>query len=102
MLSKDRFIEIMRTLERRFKFWNDLENLLKAELEEARLFDFRLDEIVVELLEQALGDDGCIRFCAYERDFLKAYKKGDIKSKDGTDVELSCWGDLYDFLRGEG
>ena len=59
-----------------------------------------LSEGLLNVLQVELGDKGeWIGYFCYELDFGKKYKPGCATNADGTNIDLSTAGKLYDFLK---
>jgi len=110
MLSKDKFVSIMKKMEAQ----ESIDSKISKAVSEA--FDCwavsynhgRLTSTILELLSEIfdipnrdlLGEND-IEYFMYELDYGKKWKPGMITEKDGTDIDFSDAGKLYDYLTKE-
>lgn len=101
MISKETFVGIMyrlENLERNIDGVDDALHILSPDFG-----GFHIPEaidITLDLLREIFDDDKheLLEYFVYELDFLNKYKPGCVVDEDGNPVDLSTWGNVYDFL----
>ena len=104
MITKERFIEIIKRLENYNKLQENINGLFD-ECIETKESDFcnagsiciGHESVVVELLENMFNTD-MISYWIYELDYGRQYKDGYVQDGEGNIVDLSTLEKLYDYL----
>lgn len=99
MISKEVFVATMKRLEMLDHKMDDVDNALqKLSSDGCGLFIPESTNIAIDLLCEVFSDkEECLKYLAYERNWLKSYKLGDVKIGD-VPIDLSTWDKVYDFL----
>ena len=91
MLSREVFVNAMERLETLGRNIGKVDKALR-ELSNETI------EIALDVISATLGDKkGWVEYFAYDRDWLKNYKLGDVQFQ-GEPVDTSTWGKVYDFM----
>ena len=100
MISKELFIRTMERLE----LLNDKMNAVDDALSDLSQ-DFcgfyipEIVDIIVDLLTAIFKDKNeWLSYCVYEHDFLHTIKPHSAKDKNDQPIDLTSWGNVYDFL----
>ena len=104
MITKERFIEIIKRLENYNKLQENINGLFD-ECIETKESDFcnagsiciGHESVVVELLENMFDTD-MISYWIYELDYGRKYKDGYVQDGTGNIIDLSTLEKLYDYL----
>ena len=104
MITKERFIQIIKRLENYNKLQEQI-NSLFDECIDNKENDFcnaggiciGHESVVVELLENMFNTD-MISYWIYELDYGKKYKKGCVLDENMNEIDLSTAEKLYDYL----
>ena len=104
MITKERFVQILRRLENYNKLQEQI-NSLFAECIDNKENDFcnagsiciGHESVVVELLENMFNTD-MISYWIYELDYGKEYKDGYVQDGEGNNIDISTVEKLYDYL----
>lgn len=104
MITKERFVQILRRLENYNKLQEQI-NSLFDECIDNKENDFcnagsiciGHESVVVELLENMFDTD-MISYWIYELDYGRKYKDGYVLDGEGNIVDLSTLEKLYDYL----
>ena len=104
MISKERFVQIIKRLENYNKLQENINGLFD-ECIETKESDFcnagsiciGHESVVVELLENMFDTD-MISYWIYELDYGRNYKDGYVQDGEGNIVDLSTLEKLYDYL----
>lgn len=101
MISKNTFVNIMKRLE---ALDNKMDKVDAAFKELSPDFcGFYLPEcldIVIAALSEVFNDkeSDWLGYLVYELNFLNNFKMGMVTDKDNSPIDLSTWGEVYDFL----
>ena len=104
MISKERFVQIIKRLENYNKLQENINGLFD-ECIETKENDFcnagsiciGHESVVVELLENMFDTD-MISYWIYELDYGRNYKDGYVQDGEGNIIDLSTLEKLYDYL----
>jgi hypothetical protein len=101
MVSKEKFVDIMKYLEdtnSAMYLIDQANNFLKRDFyDSAMLMDFHLQDYVLELLQDSLGDtNDYISWWVYDTDFGK--EDANLYMEDEVTVCLDTSGKLYEYL----
>lgn len=103
-IPKDLFVETIEALKKQYEHDKKCHEAFKVILPNDYVTSYDnhlLTNQLVKLLQIEFNDDhkdSWIEYYLWELDFGKEYKKGCCKFKDGTNIDLSDAGKLYDFL----
>ena len=104
MITKERFIQIIKRLENYNKLQENINGLFD-ECIETKESDFcnagsiciGHESVVVELLENMFNTD-MISYWIYELDYWRKYRDGCVRDGEGNNVDISTLEKLYDYL----
>lgn len=104
MITKERFIQIIKRLENYNKLQEQI-NSLFDECIDNKENDFcnagsiciGHESVVVELLENMFNTD-MISYWIYELDYGREYKDGYVQDGEGNNIDISTVEKLYDYL----
>jgi len=99
MLSRVMFIEAMERLETLDRNIGKVDEALRQLSNESTgLFLPEATDIALDVISATLGDkEGWLQYFAYDRDWLKNCKFGDVEFQDEP-MDTSTWGKVYDFM----
>lgn len=101
MISKSRFISIMKQLEE-LKIKQDnldvaLHDLCGSGFGSFYIADYQ--DIIIDILTEDFNDEShWLEYFCYENNWLAEYRQEKITLKDGSHPKINDWGDVYDFL----
>ena len=102
--SREIFIETMDTLKKQYQHDNECSRAFRVILPNDHISNYDnhlLTNQLVKLMQIALNDahkHSWIEYYMWELDFGKKYNKGCATNKDGSNINLSNAGTLWDFL----
>ena len=104
MITKERFIEIIKRLENYNKLQENINGLFNECIDNkendfcnAGSICIGHESVVVELLENMFDTD-MISYWIYELDYGRNYKDGYVQDGEGNIIDLSTLEKLYDYL----
>ena len=104
MITKERFIEIIKRLENYNKLQEQINNLFDKCIDNkendfcnAGSICIGHESVVVELLENMFDTD-MISCWIYELDYGREYKDGYVRDVEGNNIDISTAEKLYDYL----
>lgn len=104
MITKERFVEIIKRLENYNKLQGNINSLFNECIDNkendfcnASSICIGHESVVVELLENMFDTD-MISYWIYELDYGRKYKDGYVLDGEGNIVDLSTLEKLYDYL----
>lgn len=108
MISKEKFIEIIKRLRDYNDLQNKIQDLFRDSIENQEQ-DFANagsicighETIVVELLENMFNDKDTISWWLFERDYGRDVLATDVQDNDGKYIDLTTPEKLYDYLLSE-
>ena len=100
MISKEVFVGIMYRLENLERNIGEVDEALHNLSPDFGGFGIpEAVDITLDLLREIFDDqDELLEYFVYELDFLNKFKPGDVIDADGNPIDLSTWGQVYDFL----
>lgn len=101
ILSKEEFVKILDNLKETEVFYDKINDVLKNYGADGYIFPPTNIDDVIFLLDKIFEQDrldSWISYFVYELEFGKNYEEGTITYQDGTIIDLSNSGKLYDFL----
>lgn len=101
MISKETFVGIMYRLENLERNIDGVDDALHTLSPDFGGFHIpEAIDITLDLLREIFNDNTheLLEYFVYELDFLNKYKSGCVVDEDGNPVDLSTWGNVYDFL----
>ena len=102
--SRELFIETMDTLYKQYQHDNECSKAFRVILPNDHISNYDnhlLTNQLVKLMQIAMKDahkDSWIEYYMWELDFGEKYSKGCATNKDGSNIDLSNAGTLWDFL----
>lgn len=103
-MEKELFIEVVDKMQELYDKEGRLTKFLQDEFSDSNgpfIYDEPLT-ILQNLLERLMNDqDNWISYYAWEQDFGREHKLGDVSEEDGTPIPLFNASDLYDILTTE-
>ena len=104
MITKERFVEIIKRLENYNKLQENINGLFNECIDNkendfcnAGSICIGHESVVVELLENMFDTD-MISYWVYELDYGRNYKDGYVQDGEGNIIDLSTLEKLYDYL----
>lgn len=104
MITKERFIQIIKRLENYNKLQEQINSLFdecidnkESDFCNAGSICIGHESVVVELLENMFNTD-MISYWIYELDYGKEYKYGYVQDGEGNNIDISTVEKLYDYL----
>lgn len=104
MITKERFIQIIKRLENYNKLQEQINSLFDECIENkendfcnAASICIGHESVVVELLENMFNSD-MISYWIYELDYGREYKDGHVQDGEGNNIDISTAEKLYDYL----
>lgn len=104
MITKERFIQIIKRLENYNKLQEQINSLFDKCIDKkendfcnAGSICIGHESVVVELLENMFNTD-MISYWIYELDYGKEYKDGYVQDGEGKNIDISTVEKLYDYL----
>lgn len=103
MISKEKFIEYMGTLEKLCKTEEKINAILSEFGSENQIWFDKHETLIVNILRDMFDDqkNNWIGYSIYEMDWFRDWYPERITDKDGKDIPLANAGDLYDLLMAE-
>lgn len=100
MISKETFINIMERLEALDKKMDAVDVAMKNLNNDFCCFYLTEPfDITLDILAETFNDkDEWLSYLVFERDWLRNFKMGDVRTAWGAPIDLSDWGKVYDFL----
>ena len=102
-MEKELFIEVVDKMQALYDKERVINEVLRDNIQESSLYfyDEPLD-FMEKLLAKLMNDEnGWISYYAWEQDFGREHKLGDVSDEDGTPIPLFNASDLYDILTTE-
>lgn len=102
-MEKELFIEVVNKMQALYDKERIINEVLSDNIQDSSLYfyDEPLD-FMEKLLAKLMNDEnGWISYYAWEQDFGREHKLGDVSDEDGTPIPLFNASDLYDILTTE-
>lgn len=102
-MEKELFIEVVDKMQALYDKERVINEVLSDNIQDSSLYfyDEPLD-FMEKLLAKLMNDEnGWISYYAWEQDFGREHKLGDVSDEDGTPIPLFNASDLYDILTTE-
>lgn len=107
MINKDYFVRILARVKDASETEEKIQNILDKSLSMTMndFADFRgiiapNDDIIISLLDNMFDTD-MISYWCWELEFGKRYKKGDVTTADGKNIDISTAEKLYYYCKNE-
>jgi hypothetical protein len=103
-MTKKLFTETIQALQNQYDHDSKCNEAFKVILPDDFVIGYKnnfLSNQIVKLLQVAMNDEQAhswIEYWLYELEFGKQYKKGCVTEKDGSVIDISSAGKLYEFL----
>ena len=101
IINKELFIEVLEDAKKTDDYQNWLNKQLQSNGVDGYIFQPNCVDSVIKLLHNILGDadtDDMISYFCFELDYGRKWKEGMVIDSNGTDIDLSTPGKLYDYL----
>ena len=100
MLSKEMFIKCINFMKERNDAMGKINEVFAEEFEDSIFYPyFKYENMLGQVLKDTMRDEGdWISWFLYEMDYGRGVKPDSVSEADGTPIDLTTPGKLYDFL----
>lgn len=101
IVTKEYFNEIMESVKNAYKYQEGLNDYFSKNGADGYIYQPDCVDTTMKLLHKIFEEkdiDEWISYFCFELDFGRKYKEGLVKDKDGKDIPLATFDDLYTIL----